>query len=93
MHVVQQRETTRFLLRVRGVEGPITIVVTTPAGGELTVKNSPWACSSAAPSSVRCTGQDGQAMLVQSGLEGPSPIRVVITDSTGATRTQTLSLG
>ncbi|WP_041307267.1 sigma-70 family RNA polymerase sigma factor [Intrasporangium calvum] len=93
VHVVQQRETTRFLLRVRGVEGPITIVVTTPAGGELTVKNSPWACSSAAPSSVRCTGQDGQAMLVQSGLEGPSPIRVVITDSTGATRTQTLSLG
>jgi len=93
VHVVQQRETTRFLLRVRGVEGPITIVVTTPAGGELTIKNSPWACSSAAPSSVRCTGQDGQAMLVQSGLEGPSPIRVVITDSTGAKRTQTLSLG
>jgi hypothetical protein len=32
-------------------------------------------------------------MLLQSGLGGPSPIRVVITDSTGATRTQTLSLG
>ena len=93
VHVVQQRETTRFLLRVRGVEGPFTIVVTTPAGGELTLKNSPWACSSPAPSSVRCTGQDGQAMLVQSGLEAPAPIRVIITDSTGATRTQTLSLG
>ena len=31
-------------------------------------------------------------MLLQSGLQAPSPIHVVITDSTGATRTQTLSL-
>lgn len=93
VHVVQQRESTRFLLRVRGVEGPVSISVTTPAGGELTLKNSSWACTSPGPASIRCTGQDGQAMLEQSGLDGPAPIRVVITDSTGATRTQTLSLG
>ncbi|HEX6056416.1 MAG TPA: sigma-70 family RNA polymerase sigma factor [Intrasporangium sp.] len=92
VHVVKQRESTRFLLRVRGVEGPLTVVVSTPAGGELTVHNSSWACTSLAPSSLRCTGDNGQAMLLQSGLQAPSPVRVVITDSTGATRTQTLSL-
>jgi RNA polymerase sigma factor (sigma-70 family) len=92
VHVVQRREATRFLLKVRGVEGRLTVVVSTPAGGELTVHNSSWACTSLAPSSLRCTGEQGQAMLLQSGLEAPSPIRVVITDSTGATRTQTLSL-
>ncbi|HEX5970129.1 MAG TPA: hypothetical protein VFY88_16755 [Intrasporangium sp.] len=89
---MQRREATRFLLKVRGVEGRLTVVVSTPAGGELTVHNSSWACTSLAPSSLRCTGEQGQAMLLQSGLEAPSPIRVVITDSTGATRTQTLSL-
>ena len=92
VHVVQQRESTRFLLKVRGVEGRLSVVVSTLAGGELTLLNSSWACTSLAPSSLRCTGEDGQAMLLQSGLDGPSPIRVVITDSTGATRTQTLSL-
>ena len=93
VHVVQQREATRFLLKVRGVEGRLSVVVTTPAGGELSLLNSSWACTSLAPSSLRCTGEHGQAMLLQTGLDGPSPIRVVITDSTGATRTQTLSLG
>jgi len=92
VHVVQQRESTRFLLRVRGVDGPLTVVVSSPAGGELTVHNSSWACTPLAPSSLRCTGDNGQAMLLQSGLQAPSPIHVVITDSTGATRTQTLSL-
>jgi hypothetical protein len=92
VHVVQQRESTRFLLRVRGVDGPVTIVVSTPAGGQLTLRNSPWDCSSSG-ASIRCTGQDGQAMLVQSGLDGPSAITVLITDATGATRTQHLSLG
>ena len=92
VHVVQRREATRFLLKVRGVEGRLTVVVSTPAGGELTVHNSSWVCTSLAPSSLRCTGGHGEAMLLQSGLEAPSPIRVVITDSTGATRTQTLSL-
>jgi hypothetical protein len=92
VHVVQRRESTRFLLRVRGVDGPLTVVVSSPAGGELTVHNSSWACTPLAPSSLRCTGDNGQAMLLQSGLQAPSPIHVVITDSTGATRTQTLSL-
>ena len=93
VHIVQQRDSTRFLLKVRGVEGRVAVVVSSPAGGELTLLNSAWACTSLAPSVLRCTGDRGQAMLLQSGLEGPLPIRVVITDSTGATRTQTLSLG
>jgi hypothetical protein len=89
---VQQRESTRFLLKVRGVEGRLSVVVSSPAGGELTLLNSSWKCTPLAPSSLRCTGENGQAMLLQSGLDDPSPIRVVITDATGATRTQTLSL-
>ncbi|GAA6526369.1 sigma-70 family RNA polymerase sigma factor [Intrasporangium sp. DVR] len=93
VHVVQQRESTRFLLRVRGVDGPVTIVVTTPSGGELTLRNSSWDCASLTAASIRCTGGDGQAMLLQSGLDAPAPIRVTITESSGATRTQTLSLG
>ncbi|MDV3222361.1 hypothetical protein [Intrasporangium sp.] len=92
VHVVQQRESTTFLLRVSGVDEPVTIEVSTPAGGELALRNSPWTCTRLAPATLRCAGEDGQAMIRQSGLDGPAPIRVVITDSTGATRTQVFLL-
>jgi len=92
VRVVKGREATTFRLMVRGVDGPVTVVLSSPAGGSLSLRNGSWDCTSTGPASLTCTGEDGQGQFLQAGLDASAPIRVFITDSLGRTRTQVLAL-
>ncbi|WP_162180992.1 sigma-70 family RNA polymerase sigma factor [Terrabacter tumescens] len=92
VRLVAAGDPSRISVRVRTQEtGALTMRISNVSGsGTLTVRNSSWTCAQASPSSVRCTGGRGQALLEQSGTGSVEPILVRITDASGHTWTETL---
>ncbi len=92
VRLVSGQDPARISVRVRsGLEGSMTVRVTNLSGsGALTVRNSSWSCTQAAPSAVRCAGGRGQALLEQSGTGAVQPVVVRVTDAAGSTWTETV---
>jgi hypothetical protein len=90
--LVSAGDPARISVRVRSqVTGSLTIRISNASGsGELTIRNSSWACAQAGVWAVRCSGGRGQALLDQSGTGGVEPVVVRVTDATGQTWTETL---
>jgi hypothetical protein len=90
--LVSAGDPARISVRVRSqVTGSLTIRISNAsASGELSIRNSSWACAQAGVWAVRCSGGRGQALLDQSGTGGVEPVVVRVTDATGQTWTETL---
>jgi hypothetical protein len=74
------------------VGGDLTIRVSNATGsGELTAVNASWSCSTRSPWSIRCSGQNGQVLLRQAGVERLVPVVVRVTDRSGATYTRVVT--